>query len=80
MLPDCSCRKDYVAIGIVGWLSILLVSTIVALVLVLKPNVRVGEVRPSNAVTIALAAFGGFVSLVIFGELFMRWLISGAIR
>ena len=60
----------------VGWLGILIVSTIVALVLVLRPNVCIGEGKPSNAVLVILAAIGALGFLAIVGELFIRWVIS----
>ena len=61
---------------VVGWLGILMVSTIVALALVLRPNVNVGEGTGSNAVFIALAVIGALGFLQIVAELLIRWLVS----
>ena len=59
-----------------GWIGVLVVSTIVAVVLVLRPNVTIGEGRPSNALSIVLVTVGALGFLVILIELLMRRLIS----
>ena len=57
---------------------LLIVSVIVALVLVLRPNVHVGEGPSSNAVVIVLAAIGALGFLAIAAEVFIRWAISAS--
>ena len=64
---------------LVGWLGILIVSAIVALVLVLRPNVHAGEGSGSYAVLIVLAVVGAVGFLAIVGELFIRWTTSSAL-
>ena len=62
-----------------GWIGVLVVSTIVAVVLVLRPNVTIGEGRPSNALSIVLVTIGAFGFLAILVELLMRRWISSVV-
>ncbi len=59
---------------------LVIVSAIVALVLVLRPNVHTGEGRGSGAVLIVLAAIGALGFLAIVGEVLIRWIASTPLR